>query len=723
LYVVGAWLLLQVADVLFPGWGLPDAAVNALFAAAVVGFPLALVFGWFFDITTHGIVRTPRVDEEGTETPLALQRRDYLILAALAVVGVAILTETTREVVEMPRVTGVAVSQPDASVFEEKLPNSIAVLPFANMSDDPGNEYFCDGVSEEIRNRLGSHSGLNVIGRNSSFKFKNSGYPLRRISVLLGAQYLLQGTVQKQDDRLRISAELLDESGTQLWSNNYDRTLGDVFSIQAEIAEVVASTVAPQIVGLVTTPYEPSLEAYQYFLEGRELLRRRVDVQSRARERLRKAIDLDPRYAAAYAELALTYLFGTVTQDELAAANEAIDTALRLEPGMPRALAARAFSLEQQKDPDWAVSEIVLRDVLTRDANMVDALNWLSIALAAQGKLAEADSTSAKAARLDPLHGAVAVNVAMASARRGDFETAERRLLRLLESPQPGGIPYVTLADLYSRTGRLVESNLILKRKTLEVGEAVRSDIGLQENYALLAQWEQCSYWGERMRVEFAGSFWARFSSSFLPYFQGRYRDSLDELDKVLAADGKALAELPDQLVLMYGDTQALAGNFEGAVRTLEPLIGPPRQVNFAEFDVYSRDALHSLAWSYQQVGIPEKARSLLESLEKQIDETQRLGLLHMSNDLFFYARNAVLKGDHDLAVDRLEQAVDAGWRGYYIWRHDQRWAALTDDPRYRELMAEVKADVDRQRAEVEKIDAEEDFTALLDQVEAVPQN
>ncbi|MGD8734714.1 MAG: adenylyl cyclase, partial [Gammaproteobacteria bacterium] len=96
IYIVGAWLLLQVADVLFPGWGLPDAAVNALFFAAVVGFPLALVFGWFFDITTHGIVRTPSIEEEGAEAPLALQSRDYLILAALALVGIAILTQTTR---------------------------------------------------------------------------------------------------------------------------------------------------------------------------------------------------------------------------------------------------------------------------------------------------------------------------------------------------------------------------------------------------------------------------------------------------------------------------------------------------------------------------------------------------------------------------------------------------------------------------------------------------
>jgi TolB-like protein/Tfp pilus assembly protein PilF len=718
IYVVGAWLLLQVADVLFPGWGLPDATINILFIAAVLGFPLALVFGWFFDITTHGIVRTPGPDEQTAETPLALQRRDYLILAALAVIGVAILTQTTREVVEMPRVSGV--TQLEISVIEEKLPNSIAVLPFANISDDPNNEFFCDGVSEEILNRLGGFRGLNVIGRTSSFKFKDSDYELPRISDLLGSRYLLQGSVRKQNERLRISAQLLDETGTQLWTESFDRTLGDIFAIQAEIAEIVASTIVPQITGPTTSRYEPSLEAYQYFLEGREMLRRRADIRGRAREQLQKAIELDPRYAEAHAELALTYLFGTTSLESIAVANEAIDTALRLEPDIPRALAIRALSLQQQNDPDWAVSEIVLRKVLAKEPNMVDALNWLAVALASQGKLVEAETTTKKAARLDPLHGAVAVNVARAAARRGDFDTAERSLLRLLETPQPAYATFTALRDFYRQTGRLVDLNAIGKRQVLTVRAHYYT---LFLSYAILGLWDQAAYWSERNMIDVPDSFWTPFFPAYLPYFQGRYRTSLDEYDKALAEQGKTLAEMPQFFVLIYGDAQALAGDFEGAVRTLEPVIGPPRPVNFGEFQEFEREALHSLAWSYAQVGLPEKGRLLLETLERQIGEIQRLGLLHMSNPLFFYARNALFLGDHELALERFEKAVEAGWRDYYYQRHDPRWAPLADDPRYQALIAEVKANVDRQRAEVERIDAEEDFVANLDQAQALRPN
>ena len=719
IYIVGAWLLLQVADVLFPGWGLPDAAINVLFVAAVLGFPLALVFGWFFDITTHGIVRTPSAEEDGAESPLTLQRRDYIILAALAVIGVAILTQTTREVVEMPRV--VKVTQLDVSVVEEKLPNSIAVLPFANISDDPGNEYFCDGVSEEILNRLGGFQGLNVIGRTSSFKFKNSDYELRRISDLLGSRYLLQGSVRKQDERLRISAQLLDEAGKQLWSESFDRTLGDIFSIQAEIAEVVASTVVPRIVGPTTSPYEPSLEAYQHFLAGRELLRRRVDISGEARQQLKKAIELDPEFAEAYAELAVTYLFGTVTLEEDLAANEAIDTALRLQPGMPRALAVRALSLQQQREPDWAVSEIVLREVLEKEPNMVDALNWLVRALESQAKSEEAEAARERAVRLDPLHGAIALNVAIASAGRGDFETAERHMLRLLEMPQPGSSPYWQLEFLYRQMGRLADMNALSKQQVLEVDDAFY--YGLIDSYALLGLWDRSSYWAERMKNEVPDSFWSKLSSSFVPFYRGRYREAQDGWDRMLAADGKTVAEMPRMFVLLYGDQQALAGDFGGAIATLESLIGPPRPFAYNEFHWAEKSALHSLAWSYQQTGIAEKGRSMLESLERQLGDIHRRGRLHESSDLYFYARNALLKGDHDLALERLERAVEAGWREYYIHHHDPRWALLTDHPRYQALMAEVKADVDRQRAVVEQIDAEEDFAAKLDQVQATRQN
>ncbi len=713
-YIVGAWLVMQAADVFFPAWGIPDAAINALLIAAVLGFPLALIFGWFYDVTTQGIVRTPPTAGDPGETPSRLQRTDYLILAALAIIAVLIVQEAARDVLHAARVAGEDVVIEPEGGRDDRLPNSIAVLPFTNISNDAENEVLCDGISEEILNKLAGYTGLNVIARTSSFAFKGSDYRIPRISELLGVRYLLQGSVRKDGDRLRISAQLLDESGAQRWSNTFDRTLSDIFAIQSEIAEFVASTVVPQIVASADA-YEPKLDAYQHFLAGRELLRRRTDVRTRARSQLQEAVDLDPRFAAAYAELAITYLIGTVEQEELAKAGEALDRALALEPDMPRALAARGLLLTQQADRDWVGSEAVLRRALDKDPNMVDALSWLSQAVGAQGRHSEALVLMERAARLDPLNGAIAVNLAESYADRGDFERAERQLLRLLDLPDAGLYPYISLRDFYSQTGRLVDLHAIEKRRALLPG--LHHYYGLALAYALHGHWEQASYWIDRSLVDAPDDFWVQFMPSFVPYWQGRYRDSLAELDRVIAGSGRTLAEMPSSVILVYGETQALAGDHEGAIRTLETVLDPAEPISYVQFASWEQSALHALAWSHLQAGTPEAGRKILESLDRELHDLRREGLLHKSNDLYFFARNAALLGDPDLALDRLEQAVEAGWRDYYIDVPDPRWAILRDNPRYQSLMAKVKTDVDRQGAEIARIDAEEDFPALLDRI------
>ena len=224
------------------------------------------------------------------------------------------------------------------------------------------------------------------------------------------------------------------------------------------------------------------------------------------------------------------------------------------------------------------------------------------------------------------------------------------------------------------------------------------------------------------MRADKPDFFWTKVFASNAPYWQGRYRESLGVWDRALAEEGKPITEMPDSFALIYGDLQALAGDFDGAVRTLEPLIGPPRPFNYGEFGWMEFDAVHSLAWSYRETGFPEKGSSILESIDQQLEERQRLGLLHESHDLYLFARNALLMGEPDLALSRLEQAIASGWRDYYVHLPDPRWAELREDPRHQALMTEVKVDVDRQRAEVERIDARENFPALLDQAQAARQ-
>jgi TolB-like protein len=711
-YIVGAWLILQVADVLFPGWGLSDAAVNVLFVAAVIGLPLALVFGWFFDVTLHGIVRTPAVDQEDGNVPLSLQRSDYLVLAVLGVIGAVILYEATTDIIEAPRVAETEQSAPDNMAAPEKLPNSVAVLPFSNISDDPGNEAFCVGISEEILHKLSEFAELNVIGRTSSFAFQGSDYGIPRISALLGVRYLLQGSVRKHGDRLRISAQLVDEKGVQRWSEAFDRTLADIFAIQTEIADVVATMVVPQISVSHATRREPDLAAYQHFLTGRELFRRRE--VSKARDEIARALELDPEFAEAHAEYAIVRAWGMPDSSHIDSARQAVDTALSLSPGLPRALAAKGLVLNQQPDPDYAAAESVLREALDAEPNMVDAMNWMSIALSGQDRPDEALANLERALRIDPVHGVIGGNVAWNLQRRGDFERAEAILLRLNDLPNPSWNSIWRLAELYRATGRLVDENATYKRLALT---GLVPDVGLADSYSLLNLSDSARYWAERVERESSFEGWAIVTRPLVLSWEGHYEEAVAAYREILAARGKTQSDLRPWLRYYMGGVQAMAGDHVGAVATLAPLLAHSEPGSIP--DLEEIEARRALAWAYAQLGARDEAEQLLRPIEDAGQRLRNQGLANSSEALFSAAQTALQLGDKDLALDRFEAAVRAGWRQYYRYHHHPIWATLADNPRYDALMAEVKADVDRQRAEVMRIDAEEDFPALLDKVRA----
>jgi len=700
-YIVGAWLVMQAADVFFPAWGLPDAAINILLAAAILGFPLALVFGWFYDVTTHGIVRTPAVDEHETGRAVPLQRTDYLVLAALAGIAVFIVFRAGTEIVETPRIE--ADLSNARAIYEapplEKLPNSIAVLPFANVSDDPANEFFCDGISDELLHKLTGFGDLHVIGRTSSFAFKGSDYRIPRIASLLGVRFLLQGSVRKYQDQLRITAQLVDDAGTQLWSSAFDRRLEDIFAIQAEIADIVATTVVPQIVPDHAETYEPDIAAYQHYLIGREYVHERMVPQ--AREELAKAVELDPDFAEAQAEYAVSMIMWRGPEDEqLSIAEQAIDRALALAPGLPRALAARGLLL---LNSDLEGAEELLRQVLAEDPNMVDAINWLSSALTGQGKVDEAMEWFQRALRIDPMHPAIAANLADGYLDGGQVVKAETILLRLGELPEPNGMVLSHLIELYRLTGRFAQMLRHAERLALDPFfsgpfRAYRYGV-LAESYALLNDWEQVEHWAAQglapapEKGSFERSFWIRLHSE-PDLWRGRYMEAVEKHRGVMAAEGVP----PEEMELHYGVILALAGDHAAAQEVLAAVEITPDEFS----DSQKLAAGQTLAWSYSVTDQVVKARPLLEEIDRRMAGIEASGRWRRSDGLYSYALNAVLLGNQDVALERLRRAVEAGWRDYYIHHHDPRWDALKADADYQALMADVKADVDRQRAEIE---------------------
>ena len=709
LYVVGAWLALQVAALMFPGFGIPESAIRALIWAAVAGLPVAVVFGWLFEIGPGGIRRTgPAVASEGA-APQPLERRDYLMLGAFAAIAAVLVYRAAQGVRDAPRNAAIAEAHAALEEETERLENSIAVLPFANISEDPANEYFCDGIAEEILDRLARAAGLNVIGRTSSFAFKGSNYGIERISALLGVHYVLQGSVRKAGDQLRVSAQLLDAKGVQVWSESFDRQLKNVFEIQSEIASAVASTVASQMVP-DTDGHEPNLDAYEHYLAGRTLLHRR-DWEP-AREELQRAVALDPEFAEAHAELAIIQAFEE-TPEAMSRARASVKRALQLKPRLVRARAAEGFLFTKAKPPDLPGAERVLREVLDQDPNMSDALNWLQSVLYEQGQVDEARAILERAAVIDPLHPAIAANLADRLIEEGKIEQAVRIYERAMEQPTPSPMIFAAATGFYQSTGRLVEMSIAQKRAALR-DPAYSSLFFLLLSYRSLGDWPQVEAVNERlMRATPEGPI-STFRAVILPSAKGQIDVTVQRWREALSERRMTFADLDGVERLIAGVDLARDGDYAAAIEALEPVVDAEFPDRAAIPGSFIHGA-HALAWSYLHTGADAKAERLLATEARECSALRADGRLRNSFDLHRCAQTELLRDNVEQALAGLEKAIEAGWSEYYLHERDPLWASVASDPRYRALMAKVKTDVDRQRAEVRRIDASERFIEKLD--------
>ena len=674
LYVVAVWLLMQAANMLFPAWGIPDAAIRFLLWAGLAGFPVALAFGWVFDISAEGIRRTQPVgSEDELLRSLPLRRADYVILSAFVLVVAAIVYDATGRVLHTTATTTAAgwLDQSHHSQAEIE-PYSVAVLPFADLSPERDQEHFTYGISEEILNRLSVFRELKVIARTSSFAFKDSGYDIRRISGLLGVNYLLQGSVRRDGEQLRISAQLVDRDGVQVWSSAFDRELGAIFALQDEIAEAVATRIKPQIVPPSTAPRLPVLAAYDAYLVGREMLARRPKGWiPAALEHFSRAIEIDPAFAEAHAERAIVHTlnFGRGPGAGLEPALHDVERALALRPDLPRALAAQGLLLGyQHRHVDPAAGEAQLWESLALDPNQVDTLTWLANSLTSQGRQEESMELRQRAIRLDPLSWQANWRLTAEDMAEGRFAEAEQRLLRLLEAPEPSELAYRQLGRLYQLRGRFVDALALNERQALEIVAATGQPeewLYRAQLFARLGMRERAEYWLGRNQQLFPQDARVRlFELAYLGLDAGLidHSEALGQAEALIAAGTGGLEAMGPGAAAVYGELLAMAGRHEEARHVLEPLLEPGVRIGRGA----PRLPL-ALAWIYLQLGEPERA-------------------------------------------------AEAGWRDYFGARRDPRWDPLRGDPRFAAVMARVKLNLDAQRAQLEASDADGQFVARLEE-------
>ena len=421
-YGATAFVLLQAADLLAQGMGLPDLVLKVTTFALLIGFPVAVVLTWAFEQTPEGFRRTERADPAEIDAILAQPASRRWPSGVLALVGVAALVfgawwvgRRTAPGMDLEGPTGAPEMRIAMADAEDESRPSIAVLPFADMSPKGDQEYFSDGITEELLNTLAKIRELKVMARTSTFAFKGENLDIRAVGDSLGARYLVEGSVRKAEDELRITAQLIDaEDGSHLWSDSYDRRLENVFQIQREIAEAIAGALRVPL-GLneeeqLVSPTE-DLEAYDLYLSGRARMRERGASVLEAIELFEAAIVRDSNWAPAWAGLAASHALVPYYDDweadarsalfasSLAAAERAAVRALELDPDNPHALVVLANVHRDRWD--WNKAEAAYLRALTVDPENVEGHHQYAEFLAAVGRLDEAFAAAQRALELD----------------------------------------------------------------------------------------------------------------------------------------------------------------------------------------------------------------------------------------------------------------------------------------------------------------------------------
>lgn len=430
-YGAVAFAVMQAADIAFPRFGLPDWTVTFVVALSVIGFPVAAVLAWALELTPEGVKVTEAATSDELEALVAEPARRRWPAGILAVVGIGLLVAGGWWVFRDGGAPGT-----DLVALER----SIAVLPFANMSDEPANEYFSDGITDDIIIHLSRIADLKVISRTSSMRYKESDKDLRQIAAELGVATILEGGVQRSGDRVRINARLVDAARDEdLWVEQYNRQLTDVFEIQTDVALDIAGALqaqlSPEERGRLERTPTADLEAYNLYLQGRNFWNRRTaEALQTAIGYFERAIELDSAYAPAWVGLADSHTilasWGYVSpQEPFDRAKSAALTALEIDETLGEAHIALANILQNfEFDMEPALAEY--RRGLTLSPGYATGHHWYGYLLAALGRHDESIRALERARELDPLSLIINMNLGAVLRTAGEHVRAIRQLQR-----------------------------------------------------------------------------------------------------------------------------------------------------------------------------------------------------------------------------------------------------------------------------------------------------
>jgi TolB-like protein/Tfp pilus assembly protein PilF len=403
-YAVVAWLLIQAASIFFPAFDAPAWVMKIFIIVIIFGFPVALIFSWAFEITPEGIKLESEI-EPRKSIARRTGRKIVAVTIALAVIAAGLF------VYQLVRSRSSTPASAPSAIITSK---SIAVLPFDNLSDDKSNAYFTEGVQDEILTRLAKVADLKVIARTSTQRFKSAPENLPDIARQLGVANILEGSVQKVGDQVRVNVQLISAmTNAHLWADIYDRKLTDIFAVESDIAKSIADTLRAKLSSsaehvLASRPTE-NPEAHELYLKGRYFWNRRTGANlQKAAEYFEQAIAKDPKYALAYSGLADCHVLlpayadlGSNPRDELPKALEAAQKAVELDDTLAEAHTSLARALASNLQLSAAMSEF--KRAIELNPSYATAHQWFGECLQSEGRVEEALAELKRAQELDPL--------------------------------------------------------------------------------------------------------------------------------------------------------------------------------------------------------------------------------------------------------------------------------------------------------------------------------
>ncbi|NIA27681.1 MAG: hypothetical protein GWP02_06460 [Desulfobulbaceae bacterium] len=671
-YIVIAWLMLQVVDVLVPMLELPHWAGKLILLLLIVGLPIAIIVAWAFELTPEGVRR-----DRGSETATAASAPKNAPAAAAALAR-----------------------------------KSIAVLPFENLSQDTANEPFTLGMHDDLITQISKIGSVKTISRTSVMQYRETAKTIPQIALELGVTTVLEGGVQKAGDRVHVNVQLIDAvTDHLLWAEAYDRqlTAEGIFSIQSGIATSVAKALhatlsSDQESRLASAPTKSMAALEEYFAGRQAIATRTVHALKNAASHYERAIEIDPDFALAYVGLAdsvqLLNVYGSLPEQEMVAkAEPLIHKALQLDDSLGEAYASMGGLKYQVKD--FAAAETYFKRAIDLNSNYATTFHWYG-ALLIDGldRVVDAFAMFSKAAELDPLSCTHNINLGIVHDVLGETDAALRRYHRVIEIDAAYAIVYPHIGFVYWETyGDLVTAIPWFKKSVELSPDSPNYPAYLALLYLDLGEDEQAEFWVMKAMELGPAAYRPNVANALLALFRGDNGESKECAAR--AIEGRpnvwwgwaALAQLRNHDLRIDRADEARA-RYEQAFPALAG--DSDILINRTNFRVTIDYAL-----VLSRSGEQRRANELLDRSLAFIRTIPRMGQEgHWVSDALIFS----LRGDKNAALAALREAKDQGWRAcwWYYLKHDPNFDAIRGEREFQAMEQELSADMARQLARLQ---------------------